>query len=103
MTKIVEFEPPPKEEPKEKYLKPIEVLNIPIIIESYSIEKRPGRKGDYDNLILVTDKGKIQTGAKVLVKQILAKKDVFENGNKLRAIIKTKTSPAGTYYYFEKP
>jgi hypothetical protein len=104
MGKVIEFEAPPRDENEEQYVKLVEVLNMPIVIESFFTEEATGTRGKYESLTMVTDKGTIRTGAKVLVKQLKAKKDVFDAGNKLRAVIKMKPSKAGgTYYYFDHP
>jgi hypothetical protein len=103
MTEIVEFEPKQPSTSVE-FVKVQMVLNIPIVVEKASIEEHvKGQRGEYDRVTLTTDRGVIRTGAKVLVQQAKDFIPLLSEGKKIRLKIVAKTSPAGTYYKFDKP
>ncbi|MEM0143002.1 MAG: hypothetical protein QXL94_03505 [Candidatus Parvarchaeum sp.] len=89
-----------------QYLKVQQVLNVPLVIESASIETVDGLRGPYESMVLNTDRGAIRTGAKVLVEQMKSNLHLFEKGQKLRVKIVAKTGkkpPYMTYFSFERP
>ncbi|MEM0142475.1 MAG: hypothetical protein QXL94_00775 [Candidatus Parvarchaeum sp.] len=103
MDSVVEYKPQPKED-GERYLKVQEVLNIPLVVSEMRVEERDGKRGKYKSLSIICDKGKVVTGAQVLVKEAENSiMQILKDGTKMRLKISAKTTANGTYYFFDRP
>ncbi len=94
-----------EKEEGEKYMRITDVLNMTVVVSG--VEFKEGTSRDNVPLTFVyltTDKGKVKTASKPIVKAAKSKiLPAIQGGNSVRVTIKSKLNSKGTYYYFVPP
>ncbi len=91
---------------KEKYLRITDILNMTVTISDAKIDNGTSKKDNssYEYVIMTTDKGKVKTSSKPIVKAVKSKVlPVINAGGAIRVTVKSKPTGNGVYYYFVPP